>query len=82
MQAISSQAQAERRLCRAGHKVNNDKGSIYMVFDYMEHDMTGLLQRVSMSNRNFKPHEVGGNGEGMGQGWRGGAVRCMQLAEV
>ena len=25
--------------------VNNYKGSIYMVFDYMDHDLTGLMQR-------------------------------------
>jgi len=25
--------------------VNNFKGSIYMVFDYMDHDLTGLMQR-------------------------------------
>ena len=27
------------------HVVNNFKGSIYMVFDYMDHDLTGLMQR-------------------------------------
>ena len=25
--------------------MNNFKGSIYMVFDYMDHDLTGLMQR-------------------------------------
>ena len=30
----------------AAHKANNFKGSIYMVFDYMDHDMTGLMERV------------------------------------
>lgn len=28
------------------HKANNHKGSIYMIFDYMDHDLTGLLERV------------------------------------
>ncbi|KAK9829831.1 hypothetical protein WJX72_008122 [[Myrmecia] bisecta] len=31
------------------HKVNNNKGSIYMVFEYMDHDLTGLMER-----RNYK----------------------------
>jgi hypothetical protein len=26
-------------------KHNNFKGSIYMVFDYMDHDLTGLMER-------------------------------------
>jgi cyclin-dependent kinase 12/13 len=30
---------------RAAHKANNMKGSIYMVFDYMDHDLMGLMQR-------------------------------------
>ena len=37
-----------RRRCAlhfAAHKCNNYKGSIYMVFDYMDHDMTGLVER-------------------------------------
>jgi cyclin-dependent kinase 12/13 len=34
---------------RAVHKVNNYKGSIYMVCDYMDHDLTGLMER-----RNYK----------------------------
>ena len=29
----------------AAHKVNNFRGSIYMVFDYMDHDLTGLMER-------------------------------------
>ena len=29
----------------AAHKTNNNKGSIYMVFDYMAHDLMGLMQR-------------------------------------
>ena len=33
----------------AVHKVNNYKGSIYMVCDYMDHDLTGLMER-----RNYK----------------------------
>ncbi|KAK9904109.1 hypothetical protein WJX75_004762 [Coccomyxa subellipsoidea] len=28
------------------HRCNNNKGSIYMVFDYMDHDMTGLMERL------------------------------------
>ncbi|KAK9788130.1 hypothetical protein WJX73_000793, partial [Symbiochloris irregularis] len=32
-----------------GFHGNNYKGSIYMVFDYMDHDLTGLLER-----RNYK----------------------------
>ena len=64
---------------RAGHKSNNDKGSIYMVFDYMEHDMTGLLQRVNLSGRHFKPAEVRrwgalGAGEEGGAGTQGGGA--------
>lgn len=27
------------------HAVNNYKGSIYMVSDYMDHDLTGLMER-------------------------------------
>ena len=33
----------------AVHQVNNFKGSIYMVCDYMDHDLTGLMER-----RNYK----------------------------
>ena len=33
----------------AAFKTNNMKGSIYMVFDYMDHDLTGLMER-----RNYK----------------------------
>ncbi|CAL5220168.1 g2134 [Coccomyxa viridis] len=29
------------------HKCNNFKGSIYMVFDYMDHDLTGLMERLN-----------------------------------
>lgn len=32
-------------LC-TGYAGNNYKGSIYMVFDYMDHDLTGLLERM------------------------------------
>jgi cyclin-dependent kinase 12/13 len=31
----------------AAHKCNNFKGSIYMVFDYMDHDLTGLMERCN-----------------------------------
>ncbi|KAK9842364.1 hypothetical protein WJX81_008632 [Elliptochloris bilobata] len=37
------------------HKCNNMKGSIYMVFDYMDHDMTGLMERKAYK---FKPEQV------------------------
>ncbi|KAL4536503.1 hypothetical protein Ndes2526A_g06019 [Nannochloris sp. 'desiccata'] len=30
-----------------GHDSNNNKGSVYMVFDYMDHDMAGLLDRAN-----------------------------------
>lgn len=29
------------------HGVNNGRGSVYMVFDYMQHDMAGLLERAN-----------------------------------
>lgn len=32
-------------LLLAAHQINQMKGSIYMVFDYMDHDLTGLLER-------------------------------------
>ena len=38
----------------AVHKVNNMKGSIYMVFDYMDHDLTGLMER--MNHKMQVPH--------------------------
>ena len=38
----------------AVHKVNNMKGSIYMVFDYMDHDLTGLMER--MNHKMAVPH--------------------------
>ena len=31
---------------KTASKHNNFKGSIYMVFDYMDHDLTGLMERV------------------------------------
>ena len=39
----------------AAHKCNNFKGSIYMVFDYMDHDMTGLMERKGYK---FKPEQA------------------------
>ena len=30
---------------RAATKTNGYKGSIYMVFDYMDHDLTGMMER-------------------------------------
>ena len=47
---------SERRR-RAAHKCNNFKGSIYMVFDYMDHDLTGLMERKAYK---FKPEHVRG----------------------
>jgi hypothetical protein len=32
-------------LLGAGTKENQFKGSIYMAFDYMDHDLTGLMER-------------------------------------
>jgi cyclin-dependent kinase 12/13 len=34
-----------------GHDSNNNKGSVYMVFDYMDHDMAGLLDRAKSEKR-------------------------------
>lgn len=39
----------------SAHKCNNFKGSIYMVFDYMDHDMTGLMERKGYK---FKPEQA------------------------
>ncbi|KAL6766227.1 CDKC1 [Auxenochlorella protothecoides x Auxenochlorella symbiontica] len=45
-----------REIVRSGsHKCNNFRGSIYMIFDYMDHDMTGLLAR---SQREGPPFSV------------------------
>ena len=47
-------------IVRSGsHRVNNFKGSIYMVFEYMDHDMTGLLERSQREGRRFTPAQVG-----------------------
>ena len=40
----------------AVHAVNNYKGSIYMVCDYMDHDLTGLMERCKYQ---FKVPQVG-----------------------
>lgn len=40
----------------AVHAVNNYKGSIYMVCDYMDHDLTGLMERCKYQ---FKVSQVG-----------------------
>lgn len=32
----------------AAHESNQNKGSIYMVFEYMDHDLTGLADRPGM----------------------------------
>ncbi len=34
------------------------QGSIYMIFDYMDHDMTGLLERSQKDLRGFTPAQV------------------------
>ena len=39
----------------AVHRVNGMKGSIYMVFDYMDHDLTGLMER---EGHNFTTPQV------------------------
>lgn len=43
---MSSQNRLMTMVLVAAHTVNNMKGSIYMVFDYMDHDLTGLMQRT------------------------------------
>lgn len=30
------------RLCAQAHQANQNKGSIYLVFEYLDHDLTGL----------------------------------------
>lgn len=48
-----------REIVRSGsHKANNYKGSIYMIFDYMDHDMTGLLERTNREKRPFNAAQV------------------------
>ena len=47
----------------AASKHNNFKGSIYMVFDYMDHDLTGLMER---RNYQFTVPQV------RERGWNGG----------
>ncbi|PSC69315.1 cyclin-dependent kinase C-2-like isoform A [Micractinium conductrix] len=42
----------------SSHKANNYKGSIYMMFDYMDHDMTGLLERTQREGRRFTVPQV------------------------
>ena len=42
---LSLNPEADLDSALAAHSVNNYKGSIYMVFDYMHHDLTGLMQR-------------------------------------
>jgi cyclin-dependent kinase 12/13 len=38
-----------------GHGSNNHKGSVYMVFDYMDHDMAGLLDRANREKASKLP---------------------------
>lgn len=48
-----------REIVRSGsHRVNNFKGSIYMVFDYMDHDMTGLLERSRKEGPQFTAPQI------------------------
>ncbi|KAL4442464.1 hypothetical protein ABPG77_005048 [Micractinium sp. CCAP 211/92] len=48
-----------REIVRSGsHRANNFKGSIYMIFDYMDHDMTGLLERSQRENRRFNTQQI------------------------
>jgi hypothetical protein len=49
MRRVSCACVLKTVLILAVHKVNNYKGSIYMVCDYMDHDLTGLMER-----RNYK----------------------------
>lgn len=49
MRRVSGALLLKSLLFLAVHKVNNYKGSIYMVCDYMDHDLTGLMER-----RNYK----------------------------
>lgn len=49
LRSIALLLNERQNLPHAVHKVNNYKGSIYMVCDYMDHDLTGLMER-----RNYK----------------------------
>ena len=43
-----------REIVRSGAATANDgKGSIYMIFDYMDHDLAGLLERQTLNNSKF-----------------------------
>lgn len=37
---------------------HQSQGSIYMMFDYMDHDMTGLLERSQRENRRFNTQQA------------------------
>lgn len=41
-----------------GKKANNFRGSIYMIFDYMDHDMTGLLARAQREGPRFTVPQI------------------------
>lgn len=54
-----------REIARSDASEENDyKGSVYMVFDYMEHDLSGLLERANQSRladaaaRGLPPHKA------------------------
>ena len=54
IESIATDLPIELYYIAAGHESNRNKGSVYMVFDYMDHDMAGLLDRA---NRQRKGHE-------------------------
>jgi len=54
-----------REIARSDASEENDyKGSVYMVFDYMEHDLSGLLERANQvrladaTSRGLPPHKA------------------------
>ncbi|KDD74762.1 protein kinase, partial [Helicosporidium sp. ATCC 50920] len=42
----------------SSHASNNYRGSIYMIFDYMDHDMTGLLERSMREGPRFSMGQI------------------------
>lgn len=45
-------------LCDAAVSLPRPQGSIYMMFDYMDHDMTGLLERSQKEGKRFTAAQV------------------------
>lgn len=41
-------------------EANRGKGSIYMVFEFMDYDLTGLMEEYKRQNRRFSPAQVKG----------------------